>query len=244
MGDEMANEIQCGQMQSAALGRSKKFTGTLLSEVGGEETTEENNLGIWISNDLKASTHCAKAVGKANQILGLIRRSFTYLDCRLMKQLFTAMVRPHLEYGNVVWHPFLRKDIQLLEGVQHRATRMVPGLSKLTYEERLKVMGLPSLAYRRVRGDAIEAYKYLHGIYKVDCTDIMPLHKDTGFDTRGHCLKLQKRECKGRLRANYFGFRIVNIWNSLPEEVVMADTVNCFKGRFDRLYSGLLRVFR
>ena len=60
------------------------------------------------------------------------------MNCELMKQLFTNVVRPHLEYGNVVWHPFLKQDIELLEGVHHRATRMVPGLAKLPYEERLK----------------------------------------------------------------------------------------------------------
>jgi len=58
-----------------------------------------------------------------------------------------------------------KKDIDLLESVQHRATRMVPGLAKLNYEERLRRIDLPTLAYRRTRGDAIEAYKYLHGKY-------------------------------------------------------------------------------
>ena len=89
-------------------------------------------------------------------MLGLIRRTFTYMGCELMKQLFTNVVRPHLEYGNVVWHLFLKQDIELLEGVQHRATRMVPGLAKFPYEESLRKMDLPSLAYRRTRGNAIE----------------------------------------------------------------------------------------
>ena len=69
-------------------------------------------------------------------------------------------IRPHLEYGNVIWHPYLRKDIEMTERVQHRATRMVPGLSKLSYEDRLRKMDLPTLEYRRSRGDAIEVYKY------------------------------------------------------------------------------------
>ena len=66
-----------------------------------QETVEEKDLGVWISNDLKFSTHVAKSVNKANQVLGLIRRSFTYLDCPLMRLLFTALVRPHLEYANM-----------------------------------------------------------------------------------------------------------------------------------------------
>ena len=101
-----------------------------------------------------------------------------------MKLLFTNVVRPHLEYGNVVWHPFLKHDIDLIEGVQHRATRMVPGLAKLPYEDRLRKMDLPSLAYRRNRGDAIEVYKYLHGIYRVDSSDFLPLHESASLTTR------------------------------------------------------------
>ena len=153
-----------------------------------------------------------------------------------MKLLFTALVRLHLEYGNLVWHPQLKKDMQLLESVQHRASRMVPGLSKLSYEERLQKLGIPSLTYRRLRGDAIEVYKYLHGMYSAESEDILSLHLDNGHTTRGHNFKLQKRPCKSQLRANFFGIRVVNVWNSLPVEVVTADSVNCLKGRFDRLY--------
>ena len=97
-----------------------------------------------------------------------------------------------MEYGNVIWHPLLQKDIQMLEKVQHRATRMVHGLAKQHYEDRLKLMNLPSLAYRRLRGDVIEAFKYMHGIYNVDCTQILPCHKALGPVTRGHSIKLEK----------------------------------------------------
>ena len=117
------------------------------------------------------------------------------MDSELMKQLFTSLVRPHLEYGNVVWHPYLKKYIDMLESVQHRATRMVPGLVKLSYTDRLMKLDLPTLVYRRNRGDAIEVYKYLHGIYDVDSTDILPRHIACGMTTRGHSLKLRKTEC-------------------------------------------------
>jgi len=65
----------------------------------------EKDLGVWMDNRLKFSDHVEHALSKASQILGLIRRSFTYLDIRLLKQLYTSMVRPHLEYSNIVWHP-------------------------------------------------------------------------------------------------------------------------------------------
>ena len=78
------------------------------------ETKEEKDLGIGIDPNLKFSAHVAHAANKSHQILGLIQRSFTYMDMSLMKQLYIALVRPHLEYGKIVWHPYLKKDIQLL----------------------------------------------------------------------------------------------------------------------------------
>jgi len=80
----------------------------------------------------------------------------------------------------------------MLEDVQHRPTRIVPGLAKLQYEERLKLMKLPSLAYSRLRGDVIEVFKYMHGIHNVNCTQTLPCHKAVGPVTRGHRVKLQK----------------------------------------------------
>lgn len=196
-----------------------------------QTTKEEKDLGIWITDTLKASKNVAQAVSKANRILGLIKRSFSYLDMHLVKQLYTVMVRPHLEYGNAVCHPQLKKDTEMLESVQHRATRLIPGFWKLSYEERLTKMKLPSLMYRRLRGDAIEVFKHLHGVYGVKCMEMLPLSQ--GSSTRGHSWKLQKRDCNTSLRAGSFGMRVVNFWNSLSEEVVQSPSVSVFKIRFD-----------
>jgi hypothetical protein len=72
-------------------------------------------------------------------------------------------VRLDLEFGNVVWSPIFEKDKNLIENVQRRAIRIIPGLKGKSYEERLKIMKLPSLSSRRLRGDLIEVYKYTHG---------------------------------------------------------------------------------
>jgi len=77
-------------------------------------------------------------------------------------------------------------------------------------------------------------YKYLKGIYKVDSSRMLPLIGPKTFETRGHCLKIQKRYCRTKLRENFFRFRIVNMWNGLPDDVVLSPTLNCFKGRIDR----------
>jgi len=81
----------------------------------------------------------------------------------------------------------------------------------------------------------IETYKYLHGVYNINCSLFLPLSVgDSGVSTRGHSLKLQKRDCKSVFRENVLGYRIVNLWNSLSEDVVSAPTINSLKGRFDR----------
>ena len=103
-------------------------------------------------------------MNKANRIFGLIRnrRSYQYLDLESMKMLFTALVLPHLEFGNVVGAPHFQKDRLLIEGVQRCATKLVPGLTELDYSERLKSIYLPSMKYRRERGNMIETYIYIY----------------------------------------------------------------------------------
>ena len=81
---------------------------------------------------------CNEKVNKANSILGVIRWSFEYLDARTFRLLYTSLVRPHLEYANAVWNPYIMKHIDMIENVQRRATRLVPGLDTLDYENRLK----------------------------------------------------------------------------------------------------------
>ena len=75
-----------------------------------------------------------------------------------MKLLFTALVRPHLEFGYVAWEPCYQKDKLLIKGVLRRATKIVRGLRDLDYSERLKRMNLPSMKYCQERGDMIETY--------------------------------------------------------------------------------------
>ncbi len=111
----------------------------------------------------------------------------------------------------------------------------------LEYPDRLKKLGLPTLAYRRVWGDMIETYKMLHGVYDREVADVLTLHKESaGTDlicTRGHSLKLLKPRLIRTLRQHSFAHRIVALWNDLPEEVVTAPTLNTFKNRLDRHWS-------
>ena len=99
---------------------------------------------------------------KANSIMGLTRRSFSFLDGDLFKKLYTSFVRPHLEYAIPVWSPHLRKQVKILESVQERAIKSVDSMTNLDYKERLKKLELPTLELRRQRGDMIQVWKHFN----------------------------------------------------------------------------------
>ena len=115
-------------------------------------TTQEKDLGITFNADLKVSEQCGIA-SKGNQILALIRRTITYKDKQLIVPLYKAIVRQHLEYCIQSWRPYRKKDIDKLERIQRRATKIIPELRDLSYESRLLQCGLTTLETRRLRGD-------------------------------------------------------------------------------------------
>ena len=119
--------------------------------------------------NMKVSEQCRIAASKGNQVIGMIlRRNITYKEKSLIVPLYKAIVSPHLEYCIQAWSPYLRKDIYMLDKIQRRATKLIPGLRDLIYEERLKECGLTTLETRRLRGDQIEVFKILNGYGNID----------------------------------------------------------------------------
>ena len=200
-----------------------------------KRTTSEKDVGVIFDDKLRFDDHLAEKVNKANNIVGLIRRNFVSLDTEIFRVLFVTLVRPHIEYANQVWCPHLVKDIVTLENVQRRATKMVPQLKDLTYEERLRELKLPTLAYRRVRGDMIEVYKITSGRYDEECSKGV-LQSWQHNTNRGHSHKLFKTRSRLDLRKYSFPCRVVNYWNSLPEWVVTASSVQQFEARLDKFW--------
>ena len=194
-------------------------------------TVKEKDLGVTISADMKVSEQCGIAASKGNQILGLIRRNITYKGKKLIIPLYKAIVRPHLEYCIQAWRPYRKKDIDTLERIQRRATKMIPELRDLSYEERLKECGLTTLETRRLRGDQIEVFKILNGYENIDRNMFFSLKKDSR--TRGHKVKLVKDQCRLDFRKHSFSQRTINEWNKLSTDCVTASSVNMFKNKVD-----------
>ena len=140
-------------------------------EIGGailSKTAKEKDLGVTMNASMKVSEQCRIAASKGNQILGMIRINITYKEKSLIVPLHKAIVIPHLEYCIQAWNSYLRKYIDMLEKIQRRATKLIPGLRDISYGERLKECGLTTLETRRLRGDQIEVFKILNGYENID----------------------------------------------------------------------------
>ena len=92
-----------------------------------EYVDSEKDIGVVIDNKLTFNQHISEKINKANLIMGVLHRTMEYMDCTTFKLLYTALVRPHLEYANQVWFPYLKKHIEAIENVQRRASKQIPG---------------------------------------------------------------------------------------------------------------------
>ena len=191
----------------------------------------EKDLGVFVDNHLKFHDHTAAVVAKANRILD-INKSFANLDLSMFPILYKVLVRPILEYGNAVWGPFLLLHDQIaIEKVQRRATKLVTSIRNLPYNERLSILKLPSLYYRRRRGDMILVYQIFHGL--IDINPSIFFAPATISTTRGHNYKISKPHSQCLTRSNFFSNRVINNWNSLPTNIVNATSINNFESLLD-----------
>ena len=131
-------------------------------------SSEEKDLGVIVCDTLHPSVQCAKAANRAMSALGVVKKSFKHLDEESLPVLYKSYIRPHMETCVQAWSPYYKRDIEVLEKIQRRTTKLVPSLKQLPYEERLSRLNLMPLEERRLRGDLIETYKILKGIDKVN----------------------------------------------------------------------------
>jgi hypothetical protein len=201
-------------------------------EIDRVETMQD--LGVMFEEDLSFQQHINDKVNKAFQMIGIINRNFKHLHKSSFILLYKCLVRSHLEYANTVWNSFRASLIDVIEKVQKRATKIVRGCRNKNYTERLMSLNLPTMKYRRLRGDMIEVYKILNGKY--DSKIVPCLKLSSNVYTRGNSLKLSVERAKYDLRKYSFPVRTVNYWNSLPDYVIKSESVNSFKNSLDNLW--------
>ena len=189
------------------------------------------DLGVLIDTRLSFQAHAESKIATANKLLGMIRRTFSFMDTTLLSWLFKAMVRPHLEYCHTVTHPRTVAQTQAIEGVLRRASKLIQELRDLPYEARLRRLKLPTMFYRFRRGDMITLFKYTHHLLDVPLNNICIIPSQR--ISRGHQFKLEKPRCRTTLRQKTFPHRALEDWNNLPPEVVEAPSVQSFKNRLD-----------
>jgi len=136
-------------------------------------------------------------VHATNRVLGMIKQNFVdrSTDTTILA-LYKSLVRPHLEYCCPIWTPHYNKDIIVIEGVQQRATKLVQDIGHLRYDERLEYLGLTHLDRRRIRGDLIETYKILNGVYSIFPRDTFFQFDSLGL--RGHDCNYSRKETAAR----------------------------------------------
>ena len=170
-----------------------------------EESNVERDLGVTFGSDLKLRDHVDRMVSKANRTLGMLKRTFESRDPGLWKDLNVSLVRPHLEYAVQAWNLHLHGDIDKIERVQRRVTRIPTGFEKLEYEDRLKRLSLTTLQDRRMRGDLIETYKVMSGKESIDWVKPINLRKNVDISgpaasVPGNSLSMRRESFSSRVR--------------------------------------------
>jgi len=147
------------------------------------------DLGVCFDSNLTFRDHISGKINEAYSVVGIIKRNFIYMDEHTFILLYKSMVRLRVEFANSVWCPYRIGDLKEIEKIQKRATKLVIILKNKSYIDRLNYLNLPTLKYRRLRGDMIEVFKITHNIY--DTTVAPDLIFNERANTRGNHYKLQ-----------------------------------------------------
>ncbi len=176
---------------------------------------------------------------KCNRLLGYIKRQFQYRNKKIVVTLYNSHGLPHLQYCIQFWSPSLIKDINRLEKIQARATRLIPKIRHLLYENRLQALGMSTLKARHIRLDLIQSYKILHAVDNVHYAKYSTLNTNK---TRNNGYKLEVKTHTTNILGNSFNYRVVQIWNSLPSEIIASETEGTFKNRLDGVFKNSFEI--
>jgi hypothetical protein len=178
------------------------------------------DLGVMVDSNLNFRDHVIKLSAEGHQMAGIILRNFRHLPKGILVSLFVSTVRSKLEYCSTLWSPNSKTLQSKLENVQRRFTKRLPGMSSLSYQERLKHLGLLTLKTRRRFLDLVLMYKIVFGLSCLPAQSLFSFTKQTyHHNLRGHPLKVNIPEPKNNREKASFVYRTAVLWNSLPQDV-------------------------
>ena len=190
----------------------------------------EVDLGVLMTKEWTFKPHIDSLVKKANSTSAWILRCVITRSSNVMLKLYTSLLRPHLEYCVQLWSPLPSHgnwgSILSIENVQRNFTRAIEGVGLLTYNDRLKKLGLTTLLERRARGDLIETFRILSGIANYGSTLLKLSHSGRNLVSRPGD--------QNSFKYSFFSRRVIHYWNKLPHHIKNSESVNQFKNRLDK----------
>ncbi|KFQ82748.1 hypothetical protein N335_01020, partial [Phaethon lepturus] len=229
------NKAKCRVLH---LGQGSPWCQYRLGDEGIESSPAKKDSVVLVDEKLDMSWQCALVTQKTNHSLGCIHRSVANRSREGILPLHSTLVRPHLESCVQLWSPQHRKDMDLLERVQRRATKMTRGMEQLSCEDRLRELGLFSLENRRLWGDLIAVFQFLKEAYTKDGDSLFS--KACCHRTKGNGFKQKEGRFRLDRRKKFFPMRVVKHWQRLPREVVDAPSLETFQVRLGGALSNLI----
>ena len=186
------------------------------------------DLGVFVGNDLYYRRHYEIVVRNSHFLCKQFRNAFVSKNIEFLMFLFKTYILPKLEYASNVWSPYYKKDVDLIENVQRKFTKFLPGMFQRPYHERLSLLNLITLEERRIYLDLILLYKILHGLIDISFDNYFSVNRSR---TRGHPFKLNIVVSRINCHKYHFFNRVIRIWNSLPSDIVTIEKFHTFKNR-------------
>ena len=188
----------------------------------------KKDLGVWIASNFSFKHHLSLAAKKGFGLLNMIKRTFPRINRDDFEQLYATYVRLLLEYASFVVHTGMQTDILCLERVQRTAMRLVHGIRTYPYCERLLLPNVFPLDIPRLLGDLILTFRLFAANQTSNFFTLAG-----GSSLRGHDKKILKPHCRTSTRLRFCSVQVMQPWNSLPQDVVCASSLACFKTRLD-----------